>query len=337
MTKLQHYVNHIALVVDRSGSMSHLKDQVVTVFDRELDNLKRRSQELNQETRVSIYLFDSAHSIDCLVFDMDVMRMKSLKDHYQIKNQTALLDATGKAIEDNRRLPELYGDHAFLVYVLTDGEENNSRNYTQGSLNSLIAGLPDNWTVVCMVPNAAGVHEAKKFGFPKDNIQVWDTTAKGIEDAGRKFTGAMENYMSLRSQGVRSTKSFFTVDAAQVTQTQVKSALAELPTSDYLLLNVTKESVIAPFVESWTKTPYRKGSSYYQLVKAETVQGHKQICIQNKRNGKVYTGVEARQMLGLPDYELRVHPGDYGDWNVFVQSTSMNRKLPAGTLLLVLN
>lgn len=337
MQKLQHYVNHIALVVDRSGSMQGLEKQVVTVFDRELENLKKRSVELDQETRVSIYLFDSYDSIECLVFDMDVMRMKSLRDHYAVRNQTALMDATGKAIEDSRRLPELYGDHAFLLYVLTDGEENNSRRYTHTSLKSLIDGLPDNWTVVCMVPNAQGVHEAKRFGFPKDNVQIWDTSARGIEDAGRNFSGAMDNYMTMRAKGVRSTKSFFTVDAAQVTQKQVATALDELAASDYLLLNVPKDSVIAPFVESWTKTPYRKGSAYYQLVKAETVQSHKQICIQNKRNGKVYTGAAARKMLGLPDYELRVHPGDYGDWNVFVQSTSMNRKLPGGTLLLVLN
>lgn len=54
---LQHYINHIALVVDKSGSMGPLKDAVVKVFDREIENLKKRSIELNQETRISVYLF----------------------------------------------------------------------------------------------------------------------------------------------------------------------------------------------------------------------------------------------------------------------------------------
>ena len=99
---LQHYINHISLVVDASGSMSG--QPVVKVFDKELEYLKQRSIELDQETRISIYLFSS--DVKCLTFDMDVMRFKSLAEFWHPAGQTKLLDAVGLSIQDNKKLPE---------------------------------------------------------------------------------------------------------------------------------------------------------------------------------------------------------------------------------------
>jgi len=37
-------------------------------------------------------------------------------------------------------------------------------------------------------------------------------------------------------------------------------------------------------------------------------------------------------LLGLPEVgSVAVNPGDHGNFNIFVQSTSVNRKLVAGT------
>jgi len=329
---IQNYINHIALVVDKSSSMDHLASTVVQVFDKEIEYLRRRSVELNQETRISVYLFGS--TVDCLVFDMDVMRMTSLSSYYRTGGMTALIDATMQSITDMEKLPEVYGDHAFLVYVLTDGEENQSRK-TASQLTSRLSKLPDNWTVACMVPDPKGVHEAKKFGFPVSNIQVWSTTGGGLEQVGREFRTAMDNYMTARSKGQRGTKSFFKVDLAGVSARDVQKNLDELSANEYQILDIRKEGQIREFVEKMTKKAYIKGCAYYELTKSETVQQYKEICIQNRLNGKVYGGNNARSILGLPSAEARVSPGDHGDWRIFVQSTSVNRKLMGGTLLLV--
>jgi hypothetical protein len=63
-----------------------------------------------------------------------------------------------------------------------------------------------------------------------------------------------------------------------------------------------------------------------------TVQPQKEIAI--LQFGKVYRGPEARKLLGLPDHSVRVRPGDH-QFKIFIQSTSINRKLLAGTQLLV--
>lgn len=330
---VQKLTNHIALVVDRSGSMSHLSTNVVDVFDNEINHLRQRSIDLDQETRVSIYLFDD--NVNCLAFDMDVMRVKTLRGLYTIGGQTAMMDATGLAIKELGMIPELHSDHAFLIFCLTDGQENRSRQYTSQSLSKLINGLPEHWTVVAQVPNAHGIHEAKQFGFPSGNIQVWDTSSRGLESAAQSTRSAMDTYMTNRAAGTRGTRQFFTTDLGNVAVKDVTKKLDQLRSHEYSIYDVRKTSGIKAFVESWEKE-YIKGSAYYELNKKESIQNYKQIAIQNRKNGKVYGGDGARQLLQLPAYEVRVNPGDHGDWRIFVQSTSLNRILIPGTQLLVM-
>lgn len=330
--KTQNYINHVVFVIDRSGSMSHLTNEVVKVFDSQVEYLAKRSQELDQETRVSVYLFNG-HT-DCIVYDKDVLRLPSLRNLYSPDGSTALLNATLKAIEDLKQTPELYGDHAFLLYVLTDGE-NTDNHYLSPELCKAIGALKDNWTLAVLVPDQKGVHEAKKFGFPANNIQVWATDNKGIREVGETLKKVTSAYMSARATGVRGTKSLFTLDTSNLNSSTIRNTLDELRPSEYCLLSVHKDAVIKPFIESW-KLPFVQGSAYYELTKAETVQAGKQICVQDKLNGKVYAGVNARNILGLPPHEIKVNPATHGNHRLFVQSTSTNRKLVKGTQLLVL-
>ena len=46
---------------------------------------------------------------------------------------------------------------------------------------------------------------------------------------------------------------------------------------------------------------------------------------------------DARQLLGLPDYEVKVSPTSHPNYDLFIQSTSVNRKLLAGQRVMVLS
>jgi hypothetical protein len=332
-TIANNYINHVVFVLDRSGSMENLRNNVVSVFDDQVKYLAKRSQELDQETRVSTYLF--SEDAECLTYDKDCLRLPSLKSYYDPEGGTGLIDATLLAIEDLEKTATLYGDHAFLIYVLTDGEENRSSK-TAADLSKRIKNLPENWTLGVLVPNKNGVAEAKRFGFPEQNVQIWETTGKGLDKANEVIKKATNNFFVNRSKGIKGTKSLFDLDLTGVSSKVIKNKLDELKANEYELLPVQREKDIKSFVESWIKTPYVKGSSYYQLTKPETIQNYKQICIQEKSNGKVYSGQSARELLGLPDYEIKVSPANFGKYDIFVQSTSSNRKLMPGTKLIVL-
>lgn len=334
---LQHYINHISLVVDKSSSMSGHATNVVRVFDKELAYLKQRSVDLNQETRISIYLFSDSSSLEVLTFDMDVMRFNSLAGYYKPNGMTALLDAVAKSIEDHKKLPELYGDHAFLQYVITDGYENASKKIGPANLQQILGTLSDNWTVAALVPDASSISNAQKYGFNAGSIAIWDTSsAAGFDKVGQQFSHVMDNYMTMRSKGVRGTTGLFTLDSSKLSSVaNLKNVLHEI--HNYVVFPVHQEDNIKHYVEAWTKNPYRLGSAYYQPTKPVKIQDHKNILVQDTRTGKVYEGSNLRQLLGLPDHTAEVNPGSHKDWRIFVQSTSVNRKLFPNTFILVRN
>lgn len=331
----QNYINHIALVLDASGSMQHLAAQVVQVADNQIAYLAQRSKELDQETRVTVYVFGD--TTECIFYDKDVLRMPSLKGHYNMRGNTALVDASVKAIDDLGQTPELYGDHSFLIYVLTDGEENYSRHHGVAELAAKIRGLKENWTLACCVPDQRGKFEAKKFGFPPDNIAVWDTSQKGLSEVGEVIRKATDNYMTQRATGVRGSKNLFNLNTATLDKHAVTANLARLHPGQYRMAEVALKSPIAPFVEKITGRAYKLGEGYYQLTKTEEIQPQKKIALYDKKTHHVFTGDAARTMLGLPGYSIKVAATSHPDYLIFVQSGSVNRNLMPGTKLLLLS
>jgi hypothetical protein len=222
------------------------------------------------------------------------------------------------------------------VYVLTDGEENRSRN-SAAVLADTLRQLKDHWTLAALVPNARGMHEAKKFGFPAGNIEIWNAnSAAGVAEAGDRVRAATDTYMTNRASGIRSTRSLFSTGAEAVNSVTISQAgLKPLPKGSYILVPVPTDSRIDEFTKACGHN-YQVGRGFYQLMKREEIQASKDIVVVSKKDHKVYTGRDARQMVGLPDMNVRVSPNHNPDFDIFVQSTSINRKLIAGTRYLYL-
>lgn len=338
----QNYINHIALVLDASASMSRVARDVVKVADAEIAHLARRSQELDQETRVTVYTFSS--EVRCVVYDKDVLRLPSIAEFYRPDGMTALVDAAMQSQLDLAQTAQLYGDHAFLTYVLTDGEENRSRRWSPAVLERHIGGQSDNWTVACLVPDQRGVFAAKSFGFPAANVAVWDaTTGRGVEEAfSTTIRTATESFMTGRARGVRGSKTIFAGGADAVNSANVNAAAGfKALNRDTYEISVVTDVVgtleIRPYVQAVTCAEYRTGSAFYELTKPEKIQPQKVVLVRNRRSGRVYAGPDSRRLLNLPDHEVRVKPEHNPDFQIFVQSTSVNRKLVPGTKLLVLS
>ncbi|WP_327286207.1 MULTISPECIES: vWA domain-containing protein [unclassified Streptomyces] len=346
MSGNQNYINHVALVLDASSSMSHLNRKVVEVADQQIAYLARRSQELDQETRVTVYVF--ADKVECIIYDKDVLRMPSLKQLYRVGGMTALLAATLKSQRELAQTAQLYGDHSFLTFVLTDGQENASHRCVDApskdprelvqAVSQLIATQADNWTLAVLVPDQMGKREAMQCGFPKDNIAIWDATStQGLEDAGEVIKQATEKFMVGRSQGIRGSRAVFSMGADTVNEDTIKAAgLTPVDPSGYQLIPVARDAGIREWVIESGNT-YRTGCAFYQLSKSEKVQARKQIAVLEKKTDRVFTGPEARALLGLPDVEVRVKPDHNDDFTIFVQSTSVNRKLVPNTRLLLMS
>lgn len=358
-----HKVNHVALVMDKSGSMRQHESTVIRVVDEFVKGLKEESDNLGHETRISLYAFD--HNVECLVWDMDVKALPSMKGVYQVVGgATSLIEATVKSLEDLKsEVSQKYGEHSFLQIVVTDGEENASGcsvtgqmhtspdgrrvnrraqlNEWLGKIQEEMADLKDNWTSAILVPNSLAKRTAQNYGFSSGNIAIWDAdTTKGVEEAIGTVTAAATSFLRGRDAGVRGTKNLFAV-GQDISTADVKATLKPLDTGSYILIPVDQESPIREFVIR-ARNEYKTGCAFYELSKREKIQANKQIAVAEKdpktgrTTGKVFTGPQARQLLGLPDTEVSVKPGHNENYVIYVQSTSVNRKLKLGTKLLVM-
>lgn len=335
-----NYINHITIVGDESASMTRNAGAFIQVYDNLVEHLVERSRHHDQETRITTYLFNSAQGTRCVTYDKDVLRVPSIKGSYHPSGMTPLVDATMLALRDLRLIPQKYGSHAFLTFVLTDGQENASRE-SGAVLSGAINSAPDNETYAVFVPDQQSVFEAKRYGFPPGNISVWDTTrTAGIETVGATMRAAAETFMEGRAKGVhgyRTGSGLFTLKEFKAAD--VKGAAVPLTTGSYFFLDVpgkeTDKYRIDEFVGQATGKPYVLGRGYYQFMKPETIQPGKNIAVEV--DGQVYQGPGARAVLGLPDdHSVRVRPNQKAGCTIFVQSTSYNRNLVGSTRLLVM-
>lgn len=325
----QNPINHVAFVLDASDSMKSISAEVVKVADGLVADLAELSKQLDQETRVTIYMF--SNDVECIVYDKDVLRLPSIAEFYKTIHMTALIDATIKAQQDLSQTATIYGDHAFLVYVLTDGQENHSKRNAH-DLQHMLATLGKDWTMACMVPNSHAKFTVVKYGFAPDNVAVWDASSEaGMREAGRVMRDSTANYMNARATGLKSTTGLFSMDPSNINHKSV-AQLQEV--TGIQAIKVTGVAKIRDFIES-KGLPFIQGSYFYPVVKRELIGKDKDVMIRHNISGKLYGGPEARALVGLPDSDTRVTPDFNPEFTLFVRSTSQNRNLVPGHDLLI--
>ena len=335
--------NYIGFANDHSGSMNHLSTAALKDFNANTAAIRNASTREMQDTIVSVTRFgvrNGSNGIDRPIVNSNPHVLKPMTD-WPSHGDTPLFDAVGNLIELFESMPDYKNpDVSFLVIVTTDGGENDSKKYRKNILAAKIAELnrDGRWTFVFRVPRGHG-NTLRDLNVPHGNIQEWDTTAAGMAASTAATTAAMDSFYASRSTGVKSSGSFY-ASAANVTSAEVKKNLADISAevSSWTVLPGEDGIEIKPFAEKRLggTTPFLKGSAFYQLNKVEPrVQDTKRIIIRDKKSGLVYEGAAARAMIGLPATgTVRVNPGQYSQFDIFIQSTSINRKLVAGTNLL---
>lgn len=324
--------NKVIFLLDASGSMGHLSRKASEVYTNLVKGLKDRAKRYGQKTEVSLYDFDN--QLITHYTDVDVKDVKPLSN-YRVRGGTAMFDAVGSVLSSNDLIHDYKEDVSFLVFVLTDGQENASFKYNGHSLSALIKKLQatDAWTITFQVP-AGDKSVLTRLGIPSGNISEWEQSEEGLEEVEHVTSGGLDQYYLARSTNQRSIQTFYT-NPANVALSKVKKALVDV-SNEFQAFSVTAEVQIKDFVENTAGKVYKKGEGFYQLTKPEIVQSYKDILIYDKKHRQLYAGHAARNLIGLPvGTDAKVVPGNHGQYEIFVASTSVNRKLKAGTKLLV--
>ena len=341
--------NYIAVVLDDSGSMQSNQIHVLVrdSYNQLIDTIKKSAADTGQETVFSLFKFGTRITHD--VIDCPIEKVKHLTDRTYYPNQgnTALLDGVGAAIGYLKDRPDAGDENvSHLVVVLTDGLENASRTFrpddiyaTDKRCTKLLKLITEiqyagNWTLTFQLPPGYKDQFAQTYKIPGDNIREWEQTDRGVRETFEKTSAGINTYFTARASGQKSVQSFYT-DLSKLKTSEIKKKLDDI-SDRFKEYTVDKEASVKEFVESKTKKPFVIGAAYYLLMKKEEIQPHKKVLIREKTKRAVWGGDAARDLIGLPNgVTAKVTPGNHSNYDIFVQSKSVNRILPRGTVVLV--
>ena len=339
--------NYIGISRDHSGSMSGIARAAARDYNSKIASIREATLSQNQDTIVSVVEcgYGNTDRVRRDVINSNVTALQPLAESgYQANGRgTPLWDSVGELIEMFESVPDASNkDVSFLVMAITDGQENASRKYSAKMLAEKIRQLTytDRWTFIFRCPRGEGRRIASALGIPEGNIQEWDQTERGVELAARRDAEAFTQYFTSRSLGATSTTKFY-ANLDEKSFEQAKAAMVDI-SGEVMLWPVSSaenDAMIRDFVEKKLRMAgdkdavMLKGAAFYQLTKTEpSVQDYKKIVIRDKKTNALYGGDAARQALGLPSYgDVRLAPGSHPSFDIFIQSTSVNRKLSAGT------
>lgn len=198
----------ITLVLDRSGSMESIRADTIGGVNRFLEDQKTCSG----EAVFSLHQFDTQHET--------VHVGKPIKDVPALTHETfvprggtALLDAIGRSINGAgarlSAMPEHERPGKVLFVVVTDGEENSSKEFSQAKIREMIKAQTEiyKWEFIYLGANQDAFKVGEAMAFTSANIANYKPTSAGVEMAYCSASTAATNYRSGRTAAVQQPES----------------------------------------------------------------------------------------------------------------------------------
>ncbi|NCC76557.1 MAG: hypothetical protein EOM08_09005, partial [Clostridia bacterium] len=122
-------LTELVFILDKSGSMSGLETDTIGGFNAML----ARQKAVDGECRITTVLFDNRYEL--LHDRVEIAAVEPITDKdYCVGGSTALLDAIGRTIHKignaQKHTAEDFRAEKVLFVIITDGEENASREYS---------------------------------------------------------------------------------------------------------------------------------------------------------------------------------------------------------------
>lgn len=160
----ENYV-HVCFVIDESGSMHGSESDVIGGFKKVVDE-----QRANESGTCSVSFYKFSTKPEKVYIGTDVKEVEYLDGKYSPDGLTALYDGIGMAISEIGEwlaaMPEEERPEKNMIVIMTDGAENNSKEYSAAKVKEMIKHQEDkyNWTFVYMGSDLSNADDANSLG-----------------------------------------------------------------------------------------------------------------------------------------------------------------------------
>jgi len=132
----QNYT-HMSVILDRTGSMESIRDDVIGGFNAFLHD----QQQQEGKATLTLVQFDTQDPYEVVHHWKDIKAVPDLdRNTYVPRASTPLYDTIGRGIIDLEasiaKLPESDRPSQVMMVIITDGQENSSREFTKARASS---------------------------------------------------------------------------------------------------------------------------------------------------------------------------------------------------------
>ena len=175
-------LTELVFVLDKSGSMAGLESDTIGGFN----SMLQKQKAVDGECCITTVLF--ANGYELLHDRIDIRAVSPITEkEYRVGGSTALLDAIGKTISKignaQRNTADEYRAESVMFVIITDGEENSSREYSSDKVKAQIERQKAKygWEFIFLGANIDAVETASRFGIAPDRAQNYHADEKGVE------------------------------------------------------------------------------------------------------------------------------------------------------------
>jgi hypothetical protein len=214
---------HITMILDRTGSMESIRHDTIGGFNAFLQGQKAAPG----AATLTLVQFDSQDPYEVIHNFVPIALAAELTpETYVPRASTPLFDALGRGILDLERsltllAPAQRPGHVVFV-VITDGQENASREFTRAQVQKMIHEKQeaDGWDFVFLSADLAAIAEAGDIGVQHRATLAFDKTGQGTQDA---FASLGESMSAMRISPA-SARMHFTDEARAKQQNEKRRA-----------------------------------------------------------------------------------------------------------------
>lgn len=192
---------HIAIVLDRSGSMASCADDTIGGFNTFIEEQKNGQGEASLTLCQFDTVYETVHDAIAL---KDVPPLK-----FEPRGSTALLDAIGRTINDTgawlKGKPEEERPERVVFVILTDGHENASHEFTRPQIKEMIQRQEGSykWQFVFLGANQDAIATGADMGIPMSSTLTYDT-----KNTRQAFHTVSASLSRTRASGASATMAF---------------------------------------------------------------------------------------------------------------------------------
>lgn len=177
--------SHITVILDRTGSMSDIREDVIGGFNTFLAQQKA----LPDAATFTLVQFDSQNAYEVLHSAVPIAAVAPLTlETYVPRASTPLYDAMGRGILDLEAglaaMPESERPTKVIFVVVTDGMENASHEFDRARVTGLIEAKKSlGWDFVFLSADLAAFDDAQRMGVERGSSLRFAKSKRGNDAA----------------------------------------------------------------------------------------------------------------------------------------------------------